>query len=204
MWFIRPTQTQLCLPKCSALISVLCKSKGRLWAQWEIHVGPLTRAELSINNWACKLTANHCSGLCLLKAAKLLLIAAASSCQLSSEIDQLPQITLDYFKPIPSFFPRNWKVSFPETVSIMQLWTRQSQEGISRGHGGSHAVFGGCSNALLPGQGPWHNLEQSLWNHITGTFGVPWKGVTRHVFHSSRAGMFLSFPLFTFPDWSQF
>lgn len=110
IWFIWPTQTQLCLPKSSTLISVLCKSKGRMWAQWEIHVGPLTRAELSINNWVC------CSGLHLPRAAKLLLTAAASSCQPSSQTDQLPQINPHYFKPIPSSFPRSSKVSLPETV----------------------------------------------------------------------------------------
>lgn len=110
IWFIWPTQTQLCLPKSSTLISVLCKSKGRMWAQWEIHVGPLTRAELSINNWVC------CSELHLPRAAKLLLTAAASSCQPSSQTDQLPQINPHYFKPIPSSFPRSSKVSLPETV----------------------------------------------------------------------------------------
>lgn len=135
IWFIRPTQTQLCLPKSSVLISALCKSKGRKWAQWEIHVGPLTRAELSINNWVC------CSGLHLPRAAKLLLTAAASSCQPSSQTDQLPQINPHYFKPIPSFFPRNRKSPFQRLFQKLQLWARHRQEGISHGHGFTSSVW---------------------------------------------------------------
>lgn len=42
--------------------------------------------------------------------AAMLQAEAASSWQLSSDTDQPPQTSLDYFKPIPSFFPRNKKI----------------------------------------------------------------------------------------------
>lgn len=202
IWFIRHTQTQLCLPKSSTLISVSCKSKGRMWAQWEIHVGPLTRAELSTNNWACK---RHCSGLHLLKAAKLLLIAAASSCQLSSETDQLPQINLYYLKPILSFFLRNREVSLPETVSIIATMStsKHRKEFLV-----AMEVHIQCLEVVptLCYLGTGHDTTLNSLCGVTSPkhSHVPWKSGKLHVFRGSQAGMFLSFPLFTFSDWSQF
>lgn len=103
-----------------------------MWAQWEIHVGPLTRAELSINNWACKCC---CSGLHLPGAAKLLLTAAASPCQLSSQTDQLPKSifiisNLSYSRSCPQsslssrVYFNNWRtMCMPQTGrNFSRLW----------------------------------------------------------------------------------
>lgn len=195
IWFIRPTQTQLCLPKPPALIPVLCKSKGRMWAQWEIHVGPLTRAGLSVHNWACK---RCCSGLHLPRPAKPLLTAAASSCQLSSQTDQLPKSIFIISSPCPASFleirksSQSYRVYFnncsyehatDRKEFLLAVETHiQCLEVVPT----FHYLGTGCETTLnslcgIP------SLKRSC---------IPWKSLTSPVPRGSQAGMFLSFPVY--------
>lgn len=78
--FIRPTQTQLCLPELSKPILVLYRNSGRIWAQRDTHGGSFSLSSCSL--LITEIANATLLRACLLKIVKLLLTAAVSYCLL--------------------------------------------------------------------------------------------------------------------------